>query len=55
MTEGQRVIIAAGDRAGTAGTVAAVFRERGCGCRSVIVRLDGGREWVGKVSEVRPA
>lgn len=40
---------------GRTGTVVATYRERGCGCRSVIVRLPSGREWVGKASEVRPA
>ena len=40
---------------GRTGTVSGLFRERGCGCRSVIVRLDSGREWAGKEAEVRPA
>lgn len=40
---------------GRPGTVVAEYREQGCRCRSVIVRLDSGREWVGKRIEVRPA
>jgi hypothetical protein len=40
---------------GREGTVVAEYREAGCRCRSVIVRLDSGREWAGKRSEVRPA
>lgn len=41
---------------GREGTVTAEYRERGgCGCRTVIVRLDTGREWVGKRSEVKAA
>lgn len=48
---GRRVVLPDG----RLGTVAAEFREAGCRCRSVIVRLDSGREWVGKRSEVRLA
>jgi ribosomal protein L24 len=55
VTVGQRVYILAGRLAGAEGTVTATYRERGCGCRSVIVRLASGREWAGKVSEVRAA
>lgn len=39
---------------GQLGVVAASFIDRGCGCRSVIVKLDNGREWLGKQSEVTP-
>jgi hypothetical protein len=48
---GRRVVIPDGRE----GIVTADFRDHGCGCRTVIVRLDSGREWVGKRSEVRPA
>lgn len=49
MTKGDRVTLPGGRQ----GTVTGVYREAGCGCRSVIVRVDGGREWAGKESEVR--
>jgi hypothetical protein len=52
---GQRVRVTAGARAGVEGTIAAVYRERGCGCLSVIVKLDTGREWAGKATEVEVA
>ncbi len=52
VTVGSRVRVLAGKRQGVTGTVAALYREAGCRCRSVIVRLDDGREWAGKVSEV---
>lgn len=52
---GQRVVILVGRLRGKEGTVAAEYREGGCGCQSVIVKLDTGREWAGKASEVRPA
>jgi hypothetical protein len=52
---GTRVVILTGRLRGQFGIVAAEWRERGCGCRSVIVRLDSGREWAGKASEVRAA
>ena len=52
---GRRVEILVGRVRGQAGTVEAEWRERGCGCRSVIVRLDSGREWTGKASEVKAA
>lgn len=55
MTVGSRVRVLAGKRQGVTGTVAALYREAGCRCRSVIVRLDDGREWAGKVSEVGSA
>jgi ribosomal protein L24 len=55
VSKGDRVVVLAGERAGVAGVVVATYRDRGCGCRSVIVRLDSGREWAGKASEVRPA
>lgn len=55
MRKGQRVVIVAGRLTGALGTVTGVFRERGCGCRSVIVRLDSRGEWAGKETEVRPA
>lgn len=48
---GRRVVLPDGRQ----GTVAAEFREAGCRCRSVIVRLDDGHDWLGKRSEVRPA
>lgn len=50
---GTRVEILAGRLAGKVGTVASEWRERGCGCRSVVVKLDSGKEWAGKASEVR--
>lgn len=49
MTKGERVILPDGRE----GVVAGVYREAGCGCLSVIVRLPSGREWAGKASEVR--
>ena len=52
---GTRVVVLAGRLAGQAGLVVAEWRERGCGCKSVIVRLDDGREWAGKATEVRAA
>lgn len=55
MTVGTRVLVPRVGAEPALGTVAAVYRERGCGCRSVVVRLDNGREWAGKASEVRPA
>ena len=51
MSIGQRVVLPDG----RTGTLAAEYRDTGCGCRTVIVRLDSGREWAGKRSEVRPA
>ncbi len=39
---------------GRLGTVVALYRDHGCGCLSVIVRLESGREWAGKASEVEP-
>lgn len=53
MTAGDRVVIKVGRRAGEAGTVTGVYREKGCGCSSVVVRLDARGEWAGKASEVR--
>lgn len=40
---------------GRSGTIVAEFKEPGCGCKSVIVRLESGKEWAGKRSEVRIA
>ena len=40
---------------GREGNIVAEYRDTGCGCRTVIVRLDNGREWAGKRSEVRRA
>jgi hypothetical protein len=55
MTVGQRVIINVGRVRGQAGVIMGAWRERGCGCQSVAVKLDSGREWAGKTSEVRAA
>ena len=52
---GTRVTILAGRLRGQQGTVSAEWRERGCGCKSVVVKLDSGREWAGKATEVQPA
>jgi hypothetical protein len=49
---GRRAIVRAGRVAGQVGEIVAEWRERGCGCRSVIVRLDSGREWAGKLTEI---
>ena len=49
MSKGDRVILADGRE----GTVLGVYREAGCRCPAVVVRLDNGREWAGKASEVR--
>lgn len=50
---GARVEVLAGRLRGKNGTVVAEWQERGCGCRSVIVRLDSGHEWAGKPEELR--
>ena len=50
---GKRAEILVGRVRGQAGTIAGAWRERGCGCLSVVVRLDSGREWAGKLAEVR--
>ena len=50
---GKRVAIIVGRVRGQAGVVVGSWRERGCGCLSVVVKLDSGREWAGKASEVR--
>jgi hypothetical protein len=52
---GTLVEVLAGRVRGQQGTVRALWREPGCGCLSLVVRLQSGREWAGKLSEVRPA
>lgn len=52
LERGQRVRVAIARGQAQEGTVQATYRERGCGCHSVVVRLDSGREWAGKLSEV---
>lgn len=51
MSTGDRVTLPDGRE----GTVMGLYREAGCACRSVVVRLDSGREWAGKVAEVKRA
>lgn len=53
MTVGQRVQVLVGRVRGRAGTVAGAWRDGGCGCLNIVVKLDSGREWAGKASEVR--
>jgi hypothetical protein len=49
--EGRRVRVLVGRVAGQEGTVRATYRDGGCGCLQLVVRLEGGREWAGKRSE----
>jgi hypothetical protein len=49
---GARVQVTVGRVRGQLGVVVAEYRERGCGCVHLVVRLDSGREWAGKASEV---
>jgi hypothetical protein len=51
VTAGTRVVLEDGRH----GTVVATLREPGCGCATLIVRLDSGREWAGHPREVRRA
>jgi hypothetical protein len=49
---GDSVVIRAGARAGTRGTIVWSGIDGSCGCRSIVVRLEGGGEWWGKPYEV---
>lgn len=38
---------------GQTGTVVAEWKDHGCGCRTVVVKLDSGHEWAGKRSSLK--